>query len=175
LNLPLRVMFQDEARFGRLSDPRKCWAPAPLRPMVAVALVREYTYAYAAVSPPDGALDWMLAGKMDTLNMGAFLEHVSQRHPKEFVLMVLDGAPAHRAQGLRIPENVALIRLPSYSPELNPVEHLWDELREKEFANRVFDSLGAAIAQVARGLKRLQDDPKSLQSLTGWDWILNSF
>jgi transposase len=57
---------------------------------------------------------------------------------------------------------MALIRLPSYSPELNPVEHLWDELREKEFANRVFDSLGAAIAQVARGLKRLQDDPKSL-------------
>ena len=89
--------------------------------------------------------------------------------------MVLDGAPAHRAQALRIADNVALIRLPSYSPELNPVEHLWDELREKEFANRVFDSLGAAMAQVARGLKRQQDDPKSLQSLTGWDWILNSF
>ena len=43
LNLPLRVMFQDEARFGRLSDPRRCWAPAPLRPVVPVALVREYT------------------------------------------------------------------------------------------------------------------------------------
>lgn len=168
-------MFQDEARFGRLSDPRKCWAPAPLRPVVAVALVREYTYAYAAVSPQDGALDWMLASKMDTLNMGAFLEHVSQRHQQEFVLMVLDGAPAHRAQHLRVPENVALIRLPSYSPELNPVEHLWDELREKEFANRVFDSLGAAIAQIARGLKKIEDNPKFLRSLTGWEWILNSF
>ena len=57
LNLPLRVMFQDEARFGRLSGPRRCWAPAPLRPVVSVALVREYTYAYAAVSPQNGALD----------------------------------------------------------------------------------------------------------------------
>ena len=174
-NLPLRVMFQDEARFGRLSDPRKCWAPAPLRPVVAVALVREYTYAYAAVTPQDGAVDWMLSSKMDTLNMSAFLDHVSKRHPDEFVLMVLDGAPAHRSQNLRVPENVALIRLPSYSPELNPAERLWDELREKEFANRVFDSLGAAIAQAARGLKRLEDAPTFLQSLTGWDWILSSF
>jgi len=133
------------------------------------------TYAYAAVSPQDGALEWMLASKMDTLNMSAFLQHVSKSHPQEFVLMILDGAPSHRAQHLRVAQNMALIRLPAYSPELNPVEHIWDELREKEFANRVFDSLGAAMAQIARGLKRLQNDPKSLQSLTGWDWILNSF
>lgn len=175
MNLPLRVMFQDEARFGRLSDPRKCWAPAPLRPVVAVSLVREYTYAYAAVSPQDGTLDWMLASKMDTLNMGAFLVHVSGKHPKEFVLMVLDGAPAHRAKDLKVPENMALIKLPPYSPELNPVELLWDELREKDFANRVFDSLGSAIAQAALGLKRLELDPALLQSLTGWSWILSSF
>ncbi|MBW1700379.1 MAG: hypothetical protein JRK26_26795 [Deltaproteobacteria bacterium] len=54
------------------------------------------------------------------------------------------------------------------------MELLWDELREKEFANRVFDSLGAAIAQAARGLKRLELDPEFLQSLTGWNWILSS-
>lgn len=168
-------MFQDEARFGRLSDPRKCWAPAPIRPVVAVAIVREYTYAYGAVTPQDGALDWMLSAKMDTLNMGAFLDHVSNKHPDEFVLMVLDGAPSHRAHHLRVPDNMALVRLPPYSPELNPAERLWDELREKEFANRVFDSLGAAIAQAARGLKRLEDSPEALQSLTGWDWILSSF
>ncbi len=72
LNLPLRVVIQDEARFGRLSDPRRCWAPVPLRPLVRVALVREYTYAYAAVSPQDGSLAWMLSAKMDTLNMNFF-------------------------------------------------------------------------------------------------------
>lgn len=175
LNLPLRVVFQDEARFGRLSDPRRCWAPAPLRPLVSVALVREYTYAYAAVSPQDGGLVWMLAAKMDTLNMSAFLDHVSRSYPDEFVLMVLDGAPSHRSHELRVPLNMALIRLPAYSPELNPAERLYEELREKEFANRVFDSLGAAIAQAARGLKRLQNASDFLHSLTGWGWILNSF
>jgi transposase-like protein len=168
-------MFQDEARFGRLSDPRKCWAPAPLRPVVPVALVREYTYAYAAVTPADGALDWMLAPKMNTINMSAFLNHVSQRHPDDFVVMVLDGASSHRSQDLRVPKNMATLRLPPYSPELNPAERLWDDIREKEFANRVFGSLGAAIAQAAIGLKRLENAPAALRSLTGWDWILSSF
>lgn len=174
LNLPLRVMFQDEARFGRLSDPRRCWAPAPMRPVVSVALVREYTYAYAAVSPQDGALDWMLTAKMNTLNMNAFLDHVSQRHIGDYIVMVLDGASSHRSYDLRIPANMALVRLPPYSPELNPAERLWEEIREKDFANRVFETLGAAIAQCARGLKRLEIMPEGLKSLTGWPWILGS-
>lgn len=145
-----------------------------MRPLVRVALVREYTYAYAAVSPKDGSLVWMLTAKMDTLNMSAFLKHVSDIYPDEFVIMVLDGASSHRSYDLRAPENIAFVRLPAYSPELNPAERLWEELREKEFANRVFDSLGAAIAQAARGLKRLELNPGFLQSLTGWDWILES-
>ena len=170
----MRVVFQDEARFGRLSDPRRCWAPAPLRPLVSVALVREYTYAYAAVSPQDGALAWMLAAKMDTLNMNSFLRHVSKHYPDEFVVMVLDGAPSHRSKDLKVPDNMSLLHLPAYSPELNPAERLWEELREKEFANRVFDSLGAAIAQAARGMRRLECVPDFLHSLTGWNWILSS-
>jgi transposase len=145
-----------------------------MRPLVRVALVREYTYAYAAVSPKDGSLVWMLTAKMDTLNMSAFLKHVSNRYPDEFVMVVMDGASSHRSLDLRAPENIAFVRLPAYSPELNPAERLWEELREKEFANRVFDSLGAAIAQAARGLKRLERNSGFLQSLTGWDWILGS-
>ena len=64
-HLPLRLMFQDEARFGRMSDPRSCWAPAPHRPVVGLALVREFRYEYAAVSPWDGGLDFMTVEKMN--------------------------------------------------------------------------------------------------------------
>lgn len=173
-NLPVRVMFQDEARFGRLSDPRRCWAPWPLRPLVKKSLIREYVYAYAAVTPADGQLDWMLGSKMDTLTMNVFLRQVSENHPEEFVVMVLDGAPSHRSTQLEIPDNMALLRLPPYSPELNPAERLWDELREKEFANKVFDSLDSAIAQLALGMWRMEGSPPAVQSLTGWNWILES-
>ena len=116
----------------------------------------------------------MLAAKMDILTMGSFLRHVSQRHPGEYVVMVVDGAPSHRAGHFEVPKNMTLLRLPPYSPELKPSERLWEELREKEFANLVFDSLGAAMAHAARGLRRLENSSAALQSLTGWQWILKS-
>jgi hypothetical protein len=89
--------------------------------------------------------------------------------PREAVAAVIED---HRRRGGSIV--VAAIWQFLSASELNPAERLWEELREKEFANRVFDSLGAAIAQAARGLKRLERSPGFLQSLTGWDWILGS-
>lgn len=53
-------MCQDEARFGRINDPRRCWAPEGLRPEVSVQIVREYTYVFGAVSPHDGVLDTLV-------------------------------------------------------------------------------------------------------------------
>jgi len=61
--------------------------------------------------------------------------------------------------------------LPPYSPERNPAELLWDELREKNFVNRVFDSMSGVVKQLRQGLRR---NPKAVASLTGWDWIIRS-
>lgn len=173
-NLPVLVMFQDEARFGRLSLPQRCWAPTPLRPVVVQGVVREYTYAYAALAPVEGELDWMIAPSMCMVEMGAFLRHVAERHADRFVVMVVDGAPSHRATHLYVPDNMALVRLPPYSPELNPAEHLWDEMREKHFANRVFESMGAVIAQALTGLVEWKASPEAVRSLAGWPWILQA-
>jgi hypothetical protein len=169
--LPVRVMFEDEARFGRISDPRRCWAPAGIRPEVNTQIVREYEYAFAALSPHDGTLDTLVLPWANTEAMGIFLAEVSQRHPHEFILMVLDGAGWHRAKRLPVPANVRLIPLPPWSPPLNPVEHLWDEVREKWFSNRVFASMAALEAQLVAALTVLEDDPPRVASLTGFDWI----
>jgi len=136
--------------------------------------VREYTYAYGAVSPQDGRLDCMVAERMDTQTVSAFLWKVSRAHPAEFLAMVLDGAPSHRFKDLVVPENMRLVFLPPYSPELNPAELLWDELREKNLANRVFDSMSGVVTQLRQGVQRLRRNPKAVASLTGWDWIIRS-
>ena len=114
----IRLMFQDEARFGRMARIRRCWAPAPLRPVVCNGYERQFTYVYGAVSPVPGELDWTLSEKMNTAQMTAFLAQVSQAHPEEFIVMVVDGASSHKAKQLVVPENVRLIPLPGYSPEL---------------------------------------------------------
>ena len=72
-----------------------------------------------------------------------------------------------------IPENIRLLALPPYAPELNPQEHIWDEVREKEFPNRVFNHLAAVVQQLEQGLPRLAADRVRLHSLTGWPWILS--
>lgn len=170
-HLPLRLMFQDEARFGRMSDPRSCWAPAPLRPMVNLALVREFKYEYATVSPWDGALDYMTADKMNTDSMSSFLKQVGEAHPDEFSVMVLDGASSHKSKDLKVPDNVSLVLLPPYSPELNPAEQVWNRLRKNYFANKVFDSLEAATRQAEHGLSEMAANPGAMTSLTNWSWI----
>ena len=72
-----------------------------------------------------------------------------------------------------MPKNIRLLRLPPYAPELNPQEHLWDEIREKEFPNRVFADLHSVNAQLEAGLPRLAADRKALRSLTAWPWIVS--
>ena len=87
--------------------------------------------------------------------------------------MVVDGGSSHVAKALVVPENICLYRLPPYAPELNPQEHLWDELREKEFPNRVFGDMAGVIRQLEEGLPRLAGDPQRIQSIFAWPWIVS--
>ena len=167
----VRLMFQDEARFGRMARPRRCWAPLPCRPTMLNGYERQFTYVYGAVSPLQGELDWMICPEMNTARMGEFLGQVSRAHPNEFIMMIVDGASSHKAKDLAVPQNIRLVPLPAYAPELNPQEHVWDELREKEFPNRVFNHMDAVIAQLYAGLPRLADDHLRVRSLTAWPWI----
>ena len=169
----VKLLFQDEARFGRMVRIRRCWAPAPMRPVVDNGYERQFTYVYGAVSPLDGGLDWMLAEKMNTETFSSFLAQVSEAHPNNFLVMIVDGASSHISKELKIPENIRLHRLPPYSPELNPVEHLWDEIREKSFPNRVFSEMKAVIAQLANDLPALASDTARVKSITAWPWIIS--
>jgi putative transposase len=170
---PIRLMFQDEARFGRINDPRRCWAPKGFRPEVGMQIVREYTYAFGAASPHDGVLDTLVLPVVTAEAMSIFLAEVARRHPEEFILMFLDGAGWHRAMNLVIPENMRLEALPPYSPQLNPMEHIWDEVREKWFTNEVFESLDGVEDRLVEALAALERDQELVASTTGFDWIIN--
>ena len=78
---PVRLMFEDEARFGRINDPRRCWAPRGIRPIVGRRIVREYTYACAVVSPHNGILDSLVLPTVAAETMSFFLTEVARRHP----------------------------------------------------------------------------------------------
>ena len=133
--------------------------------------MREYEYAFAAVSPHDGTLDSLVLPAVHAEAMSVFLAEVSRRHPGELILMVLDGAGWHKAKRLQVPTTMRLVFLPPWSPQLNPVEHVWDEVREKWFGNRVFDSMDAVEEQLITALQILEEDLTRVASLTGFEWI----
>lgn len=167
-------MFQDEARFGRISDTRRCWCPKPIRPLCQAMVTQEYTYAYAAVSVADGTLDTLILPHVNGNCMQVFLDEVASRHPGDRIVMVLDGAGWHQSESLILASNLRLLKLPPYSPELNPVEHLWDELREKSFHNLVFDSLDALENHLEIALHDMELDHERVHSIVAWPWIINS-
>ena len=167
-------MFQDEARFGRINDVRRCWAPKPMRPLCQAMLTHEYTYAYAAVEAKSGELDSLILPHVNTECMQLFLNEVGARHPHDKIVMVLDGVGWHVSKLLKPPPNMKLLPLPPYAPELNPVEHVWDEVREKHFHNRVFDSLDALEDQLEVALRTFEGNAPMVKSIVAWEWIVSA-
>lgn len=170
---PTRLMFQDEARFGRISQCRRCWHKKPYRPVVKAMLTHQYTYAYGAVSPLDGRFDALVLPQVNGVCMQLFLDEIGRRYRDENIIMIVDGAGWHKSQALTLPENLKLHFLPPYSPELNPQEHLWDEIREKGFHNKAFDSMSPLEDALVDQLLMLENNQHRVKSIAGWDWIIN--
>jgi DDE superfamily endonuclease len=171
---PLRVMFADEARFGRMNRPRPCWAPAGVRPEVASQLIREYIYLYGAVSPTDGTCAFLILPASDTECFQIFLDTLSKKFSRWHILLVVDGAGNHNSGDLVIPANVTLAFLPAYSPELNPQEHIWDEIRENIFKNYAAKSMDEVCDKLVEAALYIERNPKMVKSMTSFPYIMNS-
>ena len=108
-------MAQDEGRFGRISTPKRAWAPPGMRPKVARQVVRESSYVYAAVAPEQGLMTSLILPSANTAMMNLFLAQVAEDFADYFIVMQVDQAGWHRAKDLQIPENIRLIFQPAYS------------------------------------------------------------
>lgn len=142
-----------------------------MRPLVPRQVVRESLYAVAAVEPRLARLAFGLWSKCNTPSMSLFILDLLAAWPDRRLLLVLDGAGWHKAKALPLPERLRLLHLPSYTPECNPTEHIWDEVREKGFANRFFATLAAVEAGLKTQLALLSADPDRLRSITYFPWI----
>lgn len=167
-------MFTDEARFGRINAPRPCWAPGGVRPEVAAQMVREFTYLYGAVCPQDGTCAYLVMPSPDTPCFQIFLNVLAKRFRRHDILLVLDGAPNHRNGDLSIPDNIRLLFLPPYSPELNPKENIWDEIREKIFKNYVLKSMDEVNVKLNEAILYIENNPAIVKSITSFPYITKS-
>ena len=142
-----------------------------MRPRIAQQVVREYIYAYGAVSPLDGQFRSLILPFVNAELMSMFLSFVSDSFPDDHCVFCLDGAGWHKAKDLEVPANMSLIFLPPYSPELNPVEHIWEYTRENDFRNRACQSMDEVTDILCESLSHLASSPDLVRSMTCFDWI----
>jgi putative transposase len=166
-------MFQDEAGFGRINKPKYCWCFSGLRPSVPCHHIREFRYAYGAVEPLTGESFFLVLPYSNTVCMNLFLQKLSEAYPDDCILLVCDGAAWHKSKELIIPENIRLLFIPPATPEMNPIEQIWKEIRKRGFRNEVFQTLEDVVDRLCKTIRSLSHD--LVHSITGRDWIIKYF
>lgn len=162
----LRIYFQDESRFGQQGTLTRVWAPTGSRPAAVRQTQYDYLWVIGAVCPETGQAEGLLSPRLDTEIINIFLKQFSSTlADDEQAVMIWDGAGFHRAGHLEVPENVSLIALPPYSPELNPIENLWHYLKSHHWSNRIHEDYNYLLDAAQSAWKKVCLVPEMIQTI----------
>ena len=169
---PIEVWFQDEARVGQKGSLEYIWAPVGSRPPMVRDNRHDSVYLFGAICHARGVGAAII---MPVANAEAMNEHLkeidTQISPGAHAVLVCDGAGWHQRGGrLEVPENMTLLSLPPYSPELNPMENVWDYLRGNKLSHRVWDTYEAIVDACASAWRFLTDDPGRIRTIAYRHW-----
>ena len=169
------IWIQDEARFGQQNQTTRLWAETGTRPSAVQQQQYEYSYLFGAVCPSNGKTTALI---MPFANKAAMTEHlrlISESTPKgRHSVVIVDGAGWHTLDTVSPFSNVSLIKLPPYSPELNPMEQVWQWLRQRCLSNRVFKDYEEIVEQVSEAWNTFISDSERVMKLCTRDWMLLS-
>ncbi len=164
------MFFQDEGRFGRIDNISSCWVPPKGRATVGNQIIREYTYAYAAVCPETGENFSLILPYANETCMDIFMQKFSDQYSNYRIIMVMDSASWHTGDKTKKWDNIVPLFQPPYSPELNPVEQIWHHIRENfQFKNTTFKSMNEVEEKLMKALCKL--DEETVKSITLYEWI----
>src|SRR4051812_32317526 len=168
---PVEGWFQDEARVGQQGTLTRVWARRGTRPRAPRDRRYAWAYLFGAVCPERAVGAALVLPYADTEATGLHLAEIG-RHvaPGAHAVVVLDGAGWHGAGGLAVPENLTLLPLPRYSPELNPVETVWEYLRQNKLGLRVWPDYDAIVATRCEAWNWLVAAPARLASIPRREW-----
>ena len=149
------LFFFDEGRFGLQASVTRIWAKRGQPLTVKVKQGYKNFYSYTCVSPVDGESFSLFLPEVNTEMMNIFFEELSKHYGTKEILIVMDQAGWHKANELRIPPNITVEYLPPYSPELNPIEKLWQWLRKEAVHNNIFETLDSLMDALAKQMREL--------------------
>lgn len=169
---PFELFFSDEMRYGLISNFRRSWSKIGERTVIDSQQSFDNRYLFSAVSPLSGN-SFHLSGidGFDTEAAHTFLLELKRQHPEKLVILVWDNAPCHRPKIHREIPGLIVLFLPPYSPELNPAERFFEELR-KATADTIFKTIEEQEVVINKALNILADNLEGMKQLLGYEWIL---
>jgi hypothetical protein len=169
----IELWFMDEARVGQKGRLTHVWYQKGVRPRGLRQQGFASTHLFGAVCPERGEGVALVLPELSTAAMNVFLAELSRAIPAgSHAGLVLDRAGWHVSEGLSVPANLTLIPLPPYSPELNPVERMWEHLRDRWLSHRVLaGGYEAVVGAACAAWNALLAEPGRLRSLTNFPWL----
>ena len=166
------IWFQDEARFGQQNQTTRVWAEKGTRPRVVKQQQYEYGYLFRAVCPSNGKTEALVTPFVNKEAMTLHMEQISKatefgRH----AVVIMDGAGWHTFDTVQPFNNVTLIKLPAYSPELNPIEQVWSWMRQHCLSNRTFKGFDDIVERVSGAWNEFISDINRVKSMCFREWI----
>lgn len=169
---PIEIWHQDEARVGQQGTLSYVWADKGSRPPALKDLRYTWAYLFGAVCAERGVGAGLVLPFANSKMMNLHLIEIGKTvAPGHHAVLVLDGAGWHQAGGrLKVPDNITLLHLPPYSPELNPVENIWQYLRQNRLSNRVFEGYTAIVDACCEAWMGLINCPDQIRSIADRQW-----
>ena len=163
----------DEARIGQKGRLTHVWYQKGVRPRGVRQQGFASVHLFGAVCPERGEGVALVLPEVSTAAMDVFLAELARAAPAgTHAALVLDGAGWHSSENQNMPANLTLIHPPPYSPELNPVERVWEYLRDRWRSHRVLAGGYDAVADAAcAAWNALPAEPGRLRSLTNFPWL----
>ena len=171
LNKDFLLFFCDEMRYGLISNYRRSWSPVGVRAIRDNQQAFSNRYLFSAVAPLSGDSFHLMGFEENTSSMmSLYFDKLEKKYPDRHIIMVYDNAPSHRPKIVRERKRLTCIFLPPYSPELNPAERFFEEIR-KATANHIFKTLEDQETVIAEAVKTLSADTGGMKQLIGYEWI----
>lgn len=168
----INIYFQDESRFGLMTKQKRVLVSKGIKPIGKYQHSYKWLWLWGCFSPVTGdAFYWETSHVGNDIFEG-FLNDFSQTNPKELKLLIIDNAGFHACQNITIPENIKLIRIPAYAPELNPAEKVWQWMKDK-VAMKFFKSTKILQNKITEMVGQLT--PDLVKSITGYELYTKTF
>jgi transposase len=168
---PIKVFAQDETRLGLLPVVRRRITACGVQPVATVTHQFDHFYLYGAVEPTTGAHFFLELPYLNSRAFQVWLDGFAAAFPQSLNLLVLDNGAGHKATAVRWPANVMPVFLPPYSPELNPMERLWRDLKD-QLADISVQTIAALSDAMCAIIQRYS--PATLHSLTSFPYFVHA-